>query len=295
MTVDSSSYFIGIDGGGSGCRVAICDHTGRRVAEAKGGAANFTTNPTETVDNLRDAIERAGASLGSVLLHGVVAHIGLAGVRNAEDAAIVAQGLHHLKATVTEDRVTATEGALGARSGVLTAVGTGSFVALKRHDQTRFLGGWGFQVGDQASGAWLGRAALEQCLLAQDGLLEESALTRTLLAQFDDDPAGIVAFAGSASAASFAEMAPVVVDAARAQDPNAKALMGRGADYLEACMTALGLQDTESICLTGGVGPHYRDFLKETFQERVRAPEGSALDGALRLAHDAFKREGGAA
>jgi glucosamine kinase len=36
---------IGIDGGGSGCRAAVADRSGRILGEAQGGPANIATDP----------------------------------------------------------------------------------------------------------------------------------------------------------------------------------------------------------------------------------------------------------
>ncbi len=36
---------IGVDGGGSGCRVAVADAAGTVLARAEGGPANIATDP----------------------------------------------------------------------------------------------------------------------------------------------------------------------------------------------------------------------------------------------------------
>lgn len=280
--------YVGIDGGGSGCRVAIRDRSGARGSDATGGPANFTTDPAQTIANLSDTLARAAQGLDKTALQDAQAHVGLAGVQTEADAARVADALPFAHVTVTEDRLPAVEGALGDRNGALAAVGTGSFVAIRNPNGIRFFGGWGFQVGDQASGAWLGRKAVETCLLAHDGVQDESALTHALFARLGADPTRVIAFARKAGASDFASLAPEIVDAARDHDPNARALMTSGAGYLEACLGTAQFEDGDVLCLSGGLGPHYADYLDPAYKAMLHDPCGTALDGALRLARRAL-------
>ncbi|MEM7489830.1 MAG: BadF/BadG/BcrA/BcrD ATPase family protein, partial [Pseudomonadota bacterium] len=227
----------------------------------------------------------AGAALTEEEIAGCAAHLGLAGILSDADAVAMAAALPFARVTVTDDRPTAIAGALGDGNGVLAAVGTGTFVAARRDGATRSFGGWGFRLGDQASGAWLGRGALERCLLMQDGLAAPSDLTRALLARFDGDSTAIVAFAREARPADYAALAPDVFDAAEAGDANATRLVERGASYLNACIAASELRDGDVLCLTGGLGPRYAPHLNE--RARLRPPQGTALDGALAMARAA--------
>ena len=44
-----NNIIVGIDGGGTGCRVAIATDQGQRLGDAKGGPANRIPNPSTTV------------------------------------------------------------------------------------------------------------------------------------------------------------------------------------------------------------------------------------------------------
>src|SRR5690606_19565317 len=69
----------------------------------------------------------------------------------------------------------------GGEGGVVI-IGTGSaamsVVDGKRHQ----AGGWGFHIGDQMSGAILGRELVRHAVEAEDGLVEGSPLTRAVIA-----------------------------------------------------------------------------------------------------------------
>lgn len=277
---------IGVDGGGSGCRVALADARLRILAQEEGGPANASEDPGRAVDNIRaalaGAVQRAGIAPDT--LGQAHAHMGLAGVKTPEDAARIAACFDFARCIVTEDRPTVLAGALAGGDGVVLAIGTGSFVARACGGVTRYVGGWGFAVGDQASGAWLGRAALEQTLLAQDGLRAHTDLSRALLARFEGDPVAIVHMSLASPPADFAALAPDIIAAAGSGDALGRALMTQGADYLCRAMDALGRGAGEAVCPFGGVAKHYAPFLPAPVRDALVAPKGSALDGALHLA-----------
>ena len=55
----------------------------------------------------------------------------------------------------------ALEGAIGDGDGAMAILGTGTAYMVRRNGEARPIGGWGFQVGDQGSGARIGRDLLE--------------------------------------------------------------------------------------------------------------------------------------
>ncbi|MEM9779462.1 MAG: hypothetical protein AAF813_06065, partial [Pseudomonadota bacterium] len=142
----------------------------------------------------------------------------------------------------------------------------------------------GFQLSDHASGAWLGRMALEWALAAWERLRDHSDLTWALMSQFDSDPRAVARFAGTAQPGDFGAFAPQVLEAAEAGDGMAVAVMRQGATHLTTMLGALGHKPGEVLCLTGGVGRFYVPYLPVETRAGLISPEGTALDGALRLA-----------
>jgi len=278
---------IGIDGGGTSCRAALKCAAGMRLRQ--GGPANvsdFAGALANIVDVLGALASDTG--LGPADLAGAHVHLGLAGVTNAAKAAAVAtalgQAVRLARITVGDDQETTFAGALGAVDGAVAAIGTGSFVGRQVQGTLRVLGGWGFKLGDQASGAWLGQRLLQQVMLVFDGIEAPSPLTRDVLARHSGDPASIVAFAIAARPADFAALAPEVAEAAAADDRVAGALMAEGAAYIDRALAALGWRPDEPVCLAGGIGAAYRPYLPAAVVAALRPPLGNALDGALALA-----------
>ncbi len=286
MMDQNNAILVGIDGGGTGCRVAIADADRNLLGAAKGGPANPTYTPQEARDNILAAIDAAclDAGLDPAALKTARAFIGLAGIRDANDADFIAGVLPFAQAKVVEDRITTVTGALAGGDGAVAAIGTGSFVARSTGDTTDYIGGWGFRLGDQASGAWLGHNLLKQVILCSEGVEPHSDLTRETLARYDDNAHKVYEFSNGATPAEFGHLAPLVVAAAARGDLIATSLMRDGADYIVKALNTLGYRPDEPLCLTGGLGPHYTEFLPSSFAAHVVEPKGTALDGALLLA-----------
>ncbi|MFC6491270.1 BadF/BadG/BcrA/BcrD ATPase family protein, partial [Nitratireductor sp. GCM10026969] len=179
-------------------------------------------------------------------------------------------------------------GALGPHDGAAAIVGTGSVFGARVAGQVRIIGGWGFLLGDQASGARLGRALLEEVLLAHDGIRPGSALTGAVLARFDHDPGAMVTFGKEARPADFGAFAPEIFAAAEKGDPVAGRLVADGVAAIEAALDAVMPKGCDRLCLLGGLGEPYAPYLGARYRAVLQPPLGTALDGALTLAVERF-------
>ena len=296
MSDSDHTLLIGVDGGGTGCRVAAGTLAKGVLGRAEGGRANATSDPALAIRNVLETVHAAAqvAGFSAEALNDAVAHIGLAGVMTADDSTRIANALPFAHASVTDDRPTAIAGALGDQDGYLLAIGTGTIVASSQRGEFTYVGGWGFQISDQSSGAWLGNMALRRTILCHDGLTSHSDLTHGLLLRFNDDPNEIVRFAAGATPRDYATLAPKIVEAANAGDLWGLTIMKEGADYLVQALSTLGFLPGDALCLTGGVGPHYAPYLPaEALRGRVSS-RGGSLDGAFQLAarHAANEKEG---
>lgn len=286
MSSRHETYIIGVDGGGSGCRVAISDTQGHILARAEGGAANVSTDFAASIRNILAAMETAVQQIEITLddLGASAVHLGLAGVISDEISDRVAAALPFQNICVTDDRPTALAGALAGRDGSLLAIGTGVIVATRNGTMLQCASGWGLQVSDHGGGAWLGRRLLEEVLFCCDGLREHTALTRKISDDFSGDPAQIASFSLTASPGDFGQFARDIVSFASQADNVGQMLLKSGAAYLQDNLQATGFRAGDQLCLSGGLGPVYAAYLADEFTQNLIAPEGDALAGALQLA-----------
>jgi glucosamine kinase len=139
--------FLGVDGGGTGCRVAICDAQGRILARAEAGPANIASAPEAALGNILSASDAVLAQLGGdVPMSRLQAGLGLAGANAAGAGEWLGARLPFARAQIVTDAVTAVKGALGDQDGIVAAIGTGSVFAEQRAGRVRQIGGWGLAL-----------------------------------------------------------------------------------------------------------------------------------------------------
>src|SRR4026209_1019171 len=162
---------MGVDGGGTKCRTRLRSEAGDLLSEAEGGLANLYQDLGVAIATILATIEAALAQAGVTDAGCAKVHIalGLAGAVTEQTKTAVTRALQHF-ASVTVD-VDAYAACLGAHDGAAggrviagTRVAGVALFSRKRH----WIGGFGFHLGDQGSGAILGRAALRRAVLTLD-------------------------------------------------------------------------------------------------------------------------------
>ncbi|NKX46078.1 BadF/BadG/BcrA/BcrD ATPase family protein [Roseicyclus persicicus] len=270
---------IGIDGGGTGCRVAL-SVAGGPMTETRGGPANIVSDPAGAEAAIRLALTEALAARGLGLDALADARIcaGLAGARLPGEADRFAIRLPFL-AYVVDDSVTALEGALEGAEGTLASLGTGSFFIRKAGGAVRHIGGWGFRLGDEGSAAWAGRMALSLALQVEDGRLPPDPLAAALVEATPPHP---VLWAQEARPGDFAQLVRIVFR--HVSSPIAARVQAAVLGALVDGLAEVGHRPGEPLVVTGGLGEMLGPHLPDGLRADLRPPAGRPLDGALRLA-----------
>ena len=276
---------LAVDGGGTRCRVAL--QADADIVSVETGSANVSTDFDGSVQQISGGLKDLAAKSGIDLdvLVGLPAFVGLAGVTGPEIADRLRAALPLANVRIDDDRPAALRAALGPRDGVIAHCGTGSFFGAQISGQMAFAGGWGPVLGDEASAQWIGRAALRGALEATDGRGTMSGLATLLLDRFGG-AAGIVRFGGTARPSEFGALAPLVTEHAAKGDGMAIHVMAAGAAEIARSLPRIGWQQGMTICLTGGIGPHFESFLPRNMHVDVAPPAAEPLSGALSLAED---------
>jgi glucosamine kinase len=277
---------LGIDGGGTSCRAALATADGRVIGRGKSGAANIRTDLTGARANIVESARLAFVEAGENpdLIPDTPALLGLAGSNVGTYRKQLEAILPFKLNVVKTDALIALEGAVGTGDGAIAVLGTGS-VYLARHDGELLpIGGWGFLVGDQGSGARIGRDLLEETLLAYDGIAEASDLTRALLAVFRNEPRDIVEFTTTAKPGDFGGFAPMVFEHAAKGDPVAVGIIERATRAIEESLRVMRLRPGDPLCLLGGLASLYEPLLPPYVRDMLKPPLQDALGGAISMA-----------
>lgn len=283
----SPTLYVGVDGGGSTCRVRIRDETGRWRSGAVAGASNvyldFQTAVATIAAAVRQALDAAAFEPARQRLR---IGMGLAGVSAAAAAAEVARAwpLGGEAVLVVHDAEIACIGAHRGEDGGLIIAGTGSAAVARIGGRSIAVGGRGFILGDDGSGARLGLAGLRLALRAHDDLSPHTALTRELMGRFGNDPVAAIAWGRTARSSDFGTLAPMIVAAAHTGDPAGLALVRDTVAALGDHAAALRRLGADRLSLVGGLAAPLMAFLTEAWAGTLVAPALDALDGALLLA-----------
>lgn len=280
-----TSYFIGLDCGGTGSRGRLEEACGKILAEVEGGPANIYQAPAQALRTVEHIVEQlfAQAGLPREAKSKCRVGVGMAGVElPSSQKALTEWAPTWAEVRVQNDALTACLGAHGGADGALVVVGTGIVGCVVRAGSGRLVDGWGFPLADQGSGAWLGLRAIQESLRAYDGLRASSGLTKRILEYFHDNPRAVPEWAREASSGDFGRFARWVVEAARDdRDPLARTLMAEQAAEVAGLIKLVKAEQAGPVALLGGLGPFVAAELPGPLRESLVQAQEDAVSGAL--------------
>jgi glucosamine kinase len=295
MELARDIILLGIDGGGTRCRARLADANGTILAECFGGPANLRLGLDDSVRVVRECTGQCvrQASL-SGLERKIIACLALAGASEPERLAAAQRVRYPFRsALITTDARAACIGAHNGGDGGIVIAGTGSIGWASLGGRQYRVGGWGFPLSDEGSGAWIGFAALKRLLRAHDGLRDWTELLRALFERFDGNPHNIVQWMDHARPAEYAELAPMVIAHVQYGDLVAMDVLSRAAAHVEALARRLDAFGVTRLCLMGGLASSIEPFLPITRRNALAPAMGDALSGALHLARSEAHRAAG--
>jgi len=292
MTAASQAgpLFVGVDGGGTGCRARIEDAEGSLLGTGIAGPAALRLGVdralVEVEKACRAALEEAG--LDANALRSMHAAVGLAGVgRKGAHEQLMTQPHPFRSVLYAHDATIACIGAHGAKDGGIVIVGTGSVGFAVVGEREVRVGGYGFPISDEGSGADLGLHAIRLALRAYDERAVGTSLTRDVMMRFHNDPFEAVAWMDRATGTDYATFAPLVMRHADAGDPVARRIVRDAAEQIDELVRRLSECGAPRVALLGGLASSMQPWLAPDVQRRLVPVEGDAVDGALRLARRA--------
>ncbi len=180
-------HVLGIDAGGTKTVCLLADQEGRVIAEARRSGANLQAVGELQVEKiLHEVMEEA---IGDRDVVPAAICLGIAGVDRPDDSATVAAIMRRIgykaRIVVVNDALVALEAGAPGQPGVVVISGTGSIsYGRNARGEAARSGGWGYVLGDEGSGYWIGRAALRAVLREADRRGPETALTDMLLKHY---------------------------------------------------------------------------------------------------------------
>ena len=307
-------YYLGVDGGGTNCRVRLADENLVTLAEVKNGRSNLQIDDGDPAykaisDGTRDVFAAAGIDYAETA--NTYACFGMAGGRmDTARAEFAARPWPFAGVKVYDDIDIAHAGALGGDEGGVVIIGTGSaamsIVGGKRYQ----AGGWGFHIGDQMSGAILGRELARYSVEAADGLVEASPLTEAVIAMLGGDNQAVMTWSfatemdltllsrdGSEGCddaligrapAEYGKLMPLFIEHFDKGDPVARRMMDIQLGYVDTYVRWFKNHGAQVMAIVGGFGQRLFPILQERYGDFVALPKFEPLHGAVILARQNF-------
>lgn len=278
--------FLGVDGGGTGCRARLETADGKVLGTGRSGPASMRFGFAAALYSIMTAAQQAvrESGLGEAAYARIHAGIGLAGTGTRGARRALDDWEHPFASACFEgDGYMALLGAFSGGDGGIVVCGTGS-IGITWRGQTVRVGGYGFPVSDEGSGADIGLNALRLALRTLDDRAPPTPFTEEVLAKFSHDPVEIVDWMDRASSTDYATLAPIVVHHAAAGEAGATALMQQAASQIADLAAALVKKGAPKVALVGGLAEVMRAWLPERIQEHMVMPAGDAMAGGIILA-----------
>ncbi len=229
-------YVIGVDGGGTKTEFVLLDYSGNVIGRAKGDSTNYQVVGDK---KLREELLKGFNTLISItnVASNKIEHIflGLAGAGRERDRKeiidLFSDSEFDKKVAVDSDAMVALAGAFGTGIGIIIIAGTGA-ICFGKNSEGKIVrsGGWGFLLGDEGSGYFIGREAIIAALKDMDGRGEKTKLKSRIEKHFNLDSIDQIIpqiYQNQIDRVAIADLAPVVFEQANQGDAVAEEIIRR--------------------------------------------------------------------
>lgn len=310
--VKSDYTVIGIDGGGSKTRGRLVfgdKHIQRVIGSTRVGVVGFTEACERVVQLISDLTQDAGIEKSEI--DAVV--VGVAGIWLEEERKrfshllkVIAKdsGFNLNDMIATSDAEIALRGAIGIDPGIMLIAGTGT-ITLGKNVKGELIrsGGWGIEIDDEGSGAWIGKKGLSACVKAIDGRGKSTSLLESLSDRYPQinlqHPRSIVS-AFMDKVFEYHHLTPMVLDEAEKGDTVCLNIIKEAAERLYENIEAVAINipgEAKTVSFLGGllenntlVSKELLNRIKKGGNFTVIDPKGTALDGAIEISYELASR-----
>jgi N-acetylglucosamine kinase-like BadF-type ATPase len=229
-------YVIGVDGGGTKTEFVLLDSSGNVIGRTKGESTNYQVMGGK---RLKEELLRGFTTLmtsANVAPNKIdQLFLGLAGAGRESDRKEIVELFGDTevakKITVDSDAMVALAGAFGVGPGIIIISGTGA-ICFGKNNEGKIVrsGGWGYLLGDEGSGYFIGREAIIASLKDLDGRGEKTKLRKRLEEHFNLSSIDQIIphiYQNRIDRVAIADLAPIVFEQAKHDDTIAEEIVRR--------------------------------------------------------------------
>lgn len=280
-------HYLGIDAGASATKWALINESGRvasGVLEAMDGHL-YRAASVERMQTVLNAIasETAEKKIASVFM-------GITGVSRDGSIEKEIDTVFACQSKVVSDIELAYRANFENGQGILLYAGTGSVAyAIDEKGFVHQIGGWGYLLGDEGAGYWIGKEAIRLALfqIESKNEIKDTSLAGQILEKMNaHDWDSVKGFVYSQDRSAIAALSRVVDSAASLGDSDAISILNKAAVHLANLVDRVDkqlLRKSLPVKFTGGISgsKSLYEELEKSLRMRVSI---STVDIALRAA-----------
>lgn len=226
-------FFLGIDAGASATQWALIDQSGLVISGVEAPMDGHLYRPA-SMQRMNEVTDRIADQVKGQTVSGV--YLGITGVLTDGSIERLLKEKFGAPVTVVSDIELAYRANFSEGEGILLYAGTGSVAyAIDKSAGIHKIGGWGYLLGDEGAGYWIGREAIRHTLLVLETQQEIKAdsLAQLTLKNLDaTDWNSIKEFVYSKERSTIAALSRTVDIAANNGDVVANLILKTAAEHL---------------------------------------------------------------
>ena len=267
-------HYLGIDAGASATQWALIDANGlvqSGVLEAMDGHLYRETS----LERMRKVLGEIATQIGEVKVSAI--YMGITGVTHDGSIEKEIEAVFNCSSTVVSDIELAYRANFKAGEGILLYAGTGSVVfAIDETGLQHKIGGWGYLLGDEGAGYWIGKEAIRFTLFqleTHNEIIDESLAAQVLKHIKAHDWDTIKEFVYSKERSAIAALSRIVDSAAISGDLDAIEILSKAAAHLAELVNRIDkdlFRKELPVKFTGGISSSQSLWLELQKFLRVR-------------------------
>lgn len=250
-------HYLGIDAGASATKWTLINENGT-VASGVCEAMDGHLYREASVSRMRKVLgeisnEIKGKKVSSVFM-------GVTGVTHDGSIEKEINVVFHSKSTVVSDIELAYRANFADGDGILLYAGTGSVAfAIDEYASVHQIGGWGYLLGDEGAGYWIGKEAIRFALFQIESkkVIPASSFTDQILQSINaHDWDTVKGFVYSQDRSAIAALSKIVDSAASNGDTDALTILNKAAGHLAELVSRIDkllIRKSLPIKFTGGI------------------------------------------
>lgn len=280
-------HYLGIDAGASATKWALINENGL-ILSGQQEAMDGHLYRESSLARMQKVLREIKAQIKELRVESV--YMGITGVTHDGSIQNQIKLVFDCDSQIVSDIELAYRANFSEGNGILLYAGTGSVsFAIDEEGQTHQIGGWGYLLGDEGAGYWIGRESIRHALSVIEsnaGRTPDSLATLVLKAMNASDWNSVKSFVYSQERAKIAALSAIVNMAAAKNDADAILILTKAAAHLAELVNRMDKQLVRKalpVTFTGGISNSqilYRE-LERYLRMRVTI---SSVDIALRAA-----------